>query len=70
MPRDNLEGRDGLGGGGRREREGTHGCLWLIHPDVWQKPTQLRKAMILQLNILKVFFKRILLSQVAKTYSK
>ena len=27
--------------------------LWLIHVDVWQKPTQYCKATIFQLNILK-----------------
>ena len=33
----NLEGWDGEG---RFEREGTYVYLWLIHVDVWQKPTQ------------------------------
>ena len=28
-------------------------CLWLIHVDVWQKPTQFCKAIILQLRINK-----------------
>ena len=33
--------------------------LWLIHADVWQKPTQHCKAIILQLKInLKKFFKK------------
>ena len=32
----NPEGRDGEGDG----REGTYVYLWLIHVDVWQKPTQ------------------------------
>ena len=27
-----------------------HGCLWLIHADVWQRPTQYCKALILQLK--------------------
>ena len=31
--------------GGRRER--TYVYLWLIHTDVWQKPTQHCKAIIL-----------------------
>ena len=31
---DNLE-RDGVGGG----REGTYVYLWLIHLNIWQKPT-------------------------------
>ena len=32
-------------------RERTHVGLWLIHVDVWQKPTQHCKAIILQLKI-------------------
>ena len=42
---------------GRRGRwehvkeEGTCVCLWLIHVDVWQKPTQGYKAIFLQLKI-------------------
>ena len=51
MLHDNLEGWHGLGGGGRLKREGTHGWLWLIHPDVWQKPAQYWEAVILQLKI-------------------
>ena len=31
--------------------EGTQGNLWLIHVDVWQKPEQYCKAIILQLKI-------------------
>ena len=30
--------------GGRFKREGTYVYLWLIHVDVWQKPTQHCKA--------------------------
>ena len=30
-------------------REGTHICLWLIHVDVWQRPSQYCKVIILQL---------------------
>ena len=30
------------------KREGTHVYLWLIHVDVWQKPTKFCKAIILQ----------------------
>ena len=37
---DNLEGWDGEEVGGRFKREGTHVYLWLIHVDIWQKPTQ------------------------------
>jgi len=29
-------------------REGTYVYLWLIHVDVWQKPTQCCKAIVLQ----------------------
>ena len=36
--------------GGRLKREGTHVCPWLIHVDVWQKPIQSCKAIILQLK--------------------
>ena len=35
-----------MGGGFRRE--GTYIYLWLIHVDVWQRPTQYCKAIILQ----------------------
>ena len=38
-------GRD-MGGGFRRE--GAYGYLWLIHVDVWQKPAQYCKVIILQ----------------------
>ena len=31
-------------------REGTYVYLWLIHVDVWQKPKQYCKAIILQLK--------------------
>ena len=34
-------------GGSRRS---GHMCLWWIHVDVWQKPTQYYKAIILQLK--------------------
>ena len=45
---DNLEGWDGVRG--RFKREGTHVCLWLIHGDVWQKPIQHFRVIILQLK--------------------
>ena len=53
---DDLEGWVGMEGrkwevGGRRKREGTYIYLWLIHVDIWQKPTQYYKAIILQLKI-------------------
>ena len=37
--------------GGKLNREVTYVCLWLIHIDVWQKPTQHCKAIIFQLKI-------------------
>ena len=36
----------------RFKRVGTYVYLWLIHVDVWQKPTQYCKAIILQFNII------------------
>ena len=36
--------------GGSFKREGTYVYLWLIHVDVWQKPTQFCEAIILQLK--------------------
>ena len=53
---DNVEGWDGVEVRGRLKREGTYAYLWLIHADVWQKPTQHSKASILQLKI-NIFFK-------------
>ena len=44
----------GWGVGGSFKREGTYVYLWLIHVDVWQKPTQYCKASILQLKINKL----------------
>ena len=46
-------GVDGVG----CRREGTYVYLWLIHLDVWQKPTQYCKVIFLQLKI-NNFFKR------------
>ena len=40
--------------GRRFKKEGTYVYLWLIHVDVWQKPTQYCKASILQLKINKL----------------
>ena len=37
--------------GGRFRREGIYVYLWLIHVDIWQKPTQYCKALIFQLKI-------------------
>ena len=42
--------------GGRFKREGICVHLWLIHVDVWQKPTQHCKTIILQLKIKKEKF--------------
>ena len=39
---------------GSFKREETYVDLWLIHVDVWQKPTQYYKAIILQLKINKL----------------
>ena len=50
LVRDHLEGQVGWGLGGRLKREGACEHLRLIHVVVWQKPTQHRKAVILQLN--------------------
>ena len=38
---------------GRFKREGSYVCLWLIHVDVQQKPTQHCKAIILQSKIVR-----------------
>ena len=37
---------------------GIYIYLWLIHADIWQKPTQYCKAIVLQLKI-NTFSKRI-----------
>ena len=34
----------------RFKREGTYAYLWLIHGDVWQKPIQHFRVIILQLK--------------------
>ena len=39
--------------GGRAKREETYVYLWLIHVDIWQKPAQYCKAIILQLKMNK-----------------
>ena len=38
----------------REDQEWTYVYLWLIHVDVWQKPTQYCKEIILQLKINKL----------------
>ena len=55
----NLAGWDRVAGEGAVQREGAYVYLWPIHVDVWQKPTQYCKAVILQFAINK-FFKRLL----------
>ena len=44
---DNLERWDGVGGSKGRE----HMYTYVIHADIWQKPTQYYKAIILQIKI-------------------
>jgi len=39
--------------GGRFRKEVIYVYLWLIHVDLWQKPTQYCKAIVLQLKINK-----------------
>jgi len=46
-----------VGWGGSFKREGPYVYLWLIYADVWQKPTQYCKEIILQLKINKLKFK-------------
>ena len=43
----------GLEGGGRFKGDGTCVYLWLTHVDVWQKPIQHFKAIILQFKKIK-----------------
>ena len=50
---DSLEAWDGEGSRGRFKRERTYVCLWLIHVDVWQKPSLEYKVIMLQLKIKK-----------------
>ena len=51
---DNLERWKRVEGGRRFKREGTYVYLWLIEVDIWKKPTQNHKALILQLKINKI----------------
>ena len=44
----NLERANGWEEGRRFKRKGTYVYLWLIHVDIWQKPTQYCKAIILK----------------------
>ena len=49
MPWEDPEGRDGEGGGSGDQDGETHVNPRLIHVNVWQKPLQYCKVMILQL---------------------
>ena len=49
---DNSEGWVGEVIGRRVQDGGTHVYLWLIHVDVWQKPPQYCKVIILQLKLI------------------
>ena len=49
---DNTEGWGWVGGGTGIQDGGTHVYLWLIHVDVWQKPPQYCKVIILQLKLI------------------
>ena len=52
---DKLEGWGGEGSVGEGfRREGTHVCLLPIHVDVWQKPSQYCKVIILKINKFKI----------------
>ena len=46
-------GKDGVGGGKEVQEGGDITYQRLIHVDVWQKPTQYYKAIILQLKVNK-----------------
>ena len=48
MPCDKLEGQDEVGGGKEIQGGEIHVYLWLVHDDIWQKPTQDCKAIILK----------------------
>ena len=52
---DNVERWDGRWG--RFKREGTYVYPWLTYVDVWQRPTQYCKSMILQLKKLNFLSK-------------
>ena len=47
---DNPEGWGGEGGGRGVQDGGTNVHPWLIHVDIWQKPPQYCKVIILQLK--------------------
>ena len=45
--------------GGKTKKEGTYVCLWLIHVDIWQRPTQYCKVIFLQfkINVIDAYYK-------------
>ena len=47
---DNLQGQGGEGGSSRVQDGGTRVHPWLTHVNVWQKPSQYGKVIILQLK--------------------
>ena len=51
-----MRGVMGWDVGGSFQREGTCVYLWLMHVDVWLKPTQYCKVIIFQLKI-NIFLK-------------
>ena len=50
---DNLVGWDGVGHGREIQEGGAYVYLWLIHVDIWQKPTQYYQGITRQLKINK-----------------
>ena len=50
----NLEGWDGDGGWREVQEGGAIVYIWLIHGDIWQKPIQYCKAIVLQLKVNKL----------------
>ena len=53
VPWDDCEGWNGEGGGEGGSGWGTHIHPWLIHVNVWQKPPQYCKIIILQKKKIK-----------------
>ena len=53
VPCHNLEGWDGMEDGWEVQGGGVYVYLWLSHANVWKKPTQYCKGIILQLKINK-----------------
>ena len=50
---DSPEGWDGEGGGREIQDGGTHVLVWVIHVNIWRKPPQYCKEIILQLKLIK-----------------